>query len=239
MTTATVGWPISFRLYSDMKRSHRNILIALGVVLALVLLGLRVVGELHASSSGLGALAELMGYEEPKDYAVLVVGVDQPTMLLRVRVDQGDTELVSAIDASGPVRALARSDFPAAADILLKGQNIDAVAFITYGAAGEAADAFGGFYQNGKQVTSQSIPGLVQSLLASPEAISAFNGSVELQKSKLVTRGTSMLSVAKGIFARGEAAVYFKGRNPFGKPCIGACKAELFEQLSMGGKVGQ
>lgn len=219
-----------------MSKPTRNVLLICGVVLGVLLLGLRVIGQLTSGSGDLGMLTGLLGYDQTKQYAVVLLDQQQESLLLLIKASKGKVELQEVHPASGILNDLPESEFSAAADTLgirissLTGvNNVDALGFVTIDAAGAVLDAFEGLYLHDQVVGSHNIKGIVSGLADSQEAVAMINNAAVVHKGNFITHSRAILFAVKDAFSRGLAAVYFKSTNPFGKDCIGACEAGLFE----------
>lgn len=224
-----------------MSRTSRNILLGTGIVLSILLLWVRVQGQV---SNGLGMFSGVLGYEGQKNYALILLDPNKEPLLLVGSVSEGTFHILSITSAKVIIKNEEHTPFSDAAKVIVHRiiaskvtPDVDALGFMTIDAAGEVADAFGGLYIKDVQVTSKNIGSIVAQASQAASSTSELNATASFHKANLFTNGKALLYAAKNIFSKGAAAVYFKNESPVGKPCIGACNIPVFESGASGGSL--
>lgn len=204
-----------------------------GIFLSLLLLLLRLSSQFGLSDD-LRMFSGAFGYEGQKKYAVFLLNQKNEPLLFVFTVREGAIEFKTVTIGSSLLTGFRKSNLPKAARELLEKErafeDVDAIGFITSGAAGKMVDAFGGFYIDDMLVSSSNLDMLWER--GRLENSFDFNESVFFSKRKLVTRSASILSTIREIFSKRLVAVYFKNAEIYGKPCFGACETQLFEYFT-------
>lgn len=229
-----------------MPKRTRNALLCVGIVLSLLILWLRVESQFNTVSNTLVMFPEVLGYEDTKNYAVILLDPEKEPLLFLFTVSHGDIDFKLATSAGSVLKDLPMSDFGAATDVLteriLSFKNVgavDAIGFVTSSAAGKVIDALGGVTMHDTHISSSNFSTIVWDVAHSEDAENKLSNSVSFPKANLILHSRSILFAAKDIFSKGLATVYFKKNSPFGKSCLGACSLHLFENLNSVARANQ
>jgi hypothetical protein len=219
-----------------MKKKTRNTLLFLGIVFSIVIIGLRLEYQFGAAAQELGAFSELLGYEEDKNYAVLVFDREREPLLFLATVSEGKVNLISVMPAAGVMEGLPKSDFTKTAESLIERvvasrvlTTVNVVAFMTSDAAGRLTDALGGLSMGDAKIDSNNLASAVWGAAYGEGAEERLADMLSFPKQKLVTRSKALLIAGKDIFSQKMAAAYIKNGSLFGESCLGACEAQMFE----------
>lgn len=218
-----------------MLKRTRNILLGAGIILSLCLCILRVEAQLIVSND-LGMFSEILGYEGPKQYALLFLDSKNP-LLFRFTVSKGEAHLTSVTPATDILKNVPRADLPDVAEEILtripaSDTPVDALGFVTTEAVQKLADAFNGFYIEDQKINATNVQATIANFALSQNAIDTFNTSASWRKSSLILNSKSILFAIKDAISKGAVGAYFKTSSPFGKSCLGACGTQLVDHIT-------
>lgn len=224
--------------------SARNLLLVAGIISGILLILLRLWGQFGTLSGELGMLANALGYEGTKNYAVLLIDPAQEPLLFLVSTTDGAVTFVSVSAKQSAFADIRHTDFSDAARGIVERiaasgepETIDALAVVTTDAARVLVEAYGGLSIDNTAIDASNFTQAIRAIAESDNAAEKLNDSLVFSKRKLITSSKSMLPAAKKVFSQRLVAVYFKNEKLFGKSCLGACGKELFEYMKDGGSL--